>query len=237
MTDGADGFLSRWSRRKQRARTEEEAGPEPSEGARREDRNASPAETLPGEEEVGVVEKAEDDNESEAEVLARLGLPDPDTLGKGDDFSGFMQTGVPEFIKRKALRRLWRSNPTLAVLDGLNDYDDDFTGGFVPPGTLKSLYEVGKGFAAKAVEDVQDIASGRADEESGRKKSGSREIEDTGQPGGAEGLKSDAGESPRSEPQTKDSKDNMDLLSEDREGSDAETRATRRRMTFKLPEA
>ena len=236
MTDGADGFLSRWSRRKQRARTEEEAGPEPSEFAGHEDRNAPRAETMPGAEEAAVVKEVEDGNESEAEVLARLGLPDPNTLGKGDDFSGFMQAGVPEFIKRKALRRLWRSNPTLAVLDGLNDYDDDFSGGFVPPGTLKSLYEVGKGLAARAAEDVQDSAPGRADEESDREESGSRKFEDIKRTGEAEGIGADAGESPRQEPQTKDSKDNISLVAEDSEGTEAEPRATRRRMTFRLPE-
>ena len=29
-------------------------------------------------------------------------------------------------LRRLALRRLWRSDPVLANLDGLNDYDEDF---------------------------------------------------------------------------------------------------------------
>ena len=46
---------------------------------------------------------------------------DFDTLDYDSDYQRFMRAGVPEAIKRKALRKLWQSNPTLAVLDGLND--------------------------------------------------------------------------------------------------------------------
>ena len=34
---------------------------------------------------------------------------------------------MPEFIRRKALSKLWLSSPILANIDGLNDYDEDFT--------------------------------------------------------------------------------------------------------------
>ncbi len=40
---------------------------------------------------------------------------------------------------------LWRSNPTLANLDGLIDYGDDYTNAATVVPNLKTLYRVGKG--------------------------------------------------------------------------------------------
>ncbi len=61
-------------------------------------------------------------------------LPDIDSLDKDSDFTPFMADGVPEELKRLALRKLWVSDPVLANLDGLNDYDEDF-GAIVKAGT------------------------------------------------------------------------------------------------------
>lgn len=80
---------------------------------------------------------------SDEEILAKFDLPDPDTLKLGDDIKGFMSKAVPEHLRRRALRKLWRTNPVLACLDGLNDYDDDFTK--VSGETVKTAYQVGKG--------------------------------------------------------------------------------------------
>ncbi len=125
---GKDDFLSRWSRRKRSDAPEE--GPE----------TAPPPEAEP----------AVPDTRSDAEILDALGLEDPDTLGLGDDFKGYLQQAVPAHIRRRALRRLWRSNPVLAVRDGLNDYDFDESLGTVPKGGLKTAYRVGQGFANRA---------------------------------------------------------------------------------------
>jgi hypothetical protein len=86
-------------------------------------------------------------------ALAELGLPDPSTLGPGDDFAAFMRAGVPEKFKRVALRRLWRSNPVLACIDGLNDYDDDYRQQALGQ-VVKTAYQVGKGMMAH-VEEMQ----------------------------------------------------------------------------------
>jgi hypothetical protein len=88
------------------------------------------------------LEKLEDEA-----ALAELGLPDPSTLGPGDDFAAFMRAGVPERFKRMALRRLWRSNPVLACVDGLNDYDDDYRQQALGQ-VVKTAYQVGKGMMA-----------------------------------------------------------------------------------------
>jgi hypothetical protein len=95
-------------------------------------------------EEPQVAESAEDD----AAILERLGLPDPDTLKKGDDFAAFMARAVPLHLRNRALRRLWRSDPVLACVDGLNDYDDDFLTGSTGNGPIRTAYQVGKGMLA-----------------------------------------------------------------------------------------
>ncbi len=127
---GEDDFLSRWSRRKRRPEPETppQAEPEPE--------TAEPAE----------------DTRTDDEILSALGLKDPDTLVSGDDFKAYLQAAVPVHLRRRALRRLWVSNPVLAVRDGLNDYDWDETGNTVAKGTLKTAYRVGQGFAQRTQE-------------------------------------------------------------------------------------
>jgi hypothetical protein len=117
-------MFSRWSDRKRKVATEQ-----------------TEPETDAPEEQVAV----QGADETEAELLVRLKLPDPDSLGAGDDFSVFMSKRVPEFLRRRALRRLWRSNPVLANVDGLNDYDDDFRSPELTQKVLKTAYQVGKG--------------------------------------------------------------------------------------------
>ncbi len=90
---------------------------------------------------------------SEAEVLEALELPDPDTLVQGDDFSVFMAKAVPDQIRRRALRTLWRSNPVLANVDMLVDYGEDFTDSAMVVENMQTAYQVGKGML-KHVEEM-----------------------------------------------------------------------------------
>jgi len=97
---------------------------------------------------------------TDEDLLEELGLPDPDMLQPGDDFSAFMQKAVPERLRRRALRRLWTSNPVLANLDGLTEYSEDFTDAATVLPDLRTAYEVGRGMyehvrtlAAKALEE------------------------------------------------------------------------------------
>lgn len=116
-----------WSRRRAAVRAEAEAEQVALRAERAEARDAEAAER------------------SDDEILAELGLPDPDTMGQGDDFAAFLKSAVPERIRRRALRRLWRSNPVLANLDGLIDHGEDFTDkATVVPGMV-SAYQVGRG--------------------------------------------------------------------------------------------
>jgi hypothetical protein len=89
----------------------------------------------------------------DAEILAELGLPDPDEMQPGDDFSAFLKAAVPDRIRRRALRKLWLSNPVLANVDGLLDYGDDFTDGATVIENMQTAYQVGKGMM-KHVEEL-----------------------------------------------------------------------------------
>lgn len=89
----------------------------------------------------------------DADILVELNLPDPDQMKQGDDFSVFMAKAVPDRIRRRALRTLWRSNPVLANVDQLVDYGEDFTDGAMVIENLQTAYQVGKGML-KHVEEM-----------------------------------------------------------------------------------
>lgn len=131
----SDDFLSRWSQRKRGVGAAEEV-------------SDTPAQPEPAREAVP--------EESDEEILGRLGLKHPDEMGPDDDFGSFLRAAVPRHLKTLAYRRLWRSNPTLACLDGLNDYDGDFTGTGVPEGGLRTAYQVGRGLLGRIAETAEN---------------------------------------------------------------------------------
>ncbi len=98
-------------------------------------------------------------DKDDSEILAELGLPDPETLQKGDDFTGFMAAAVPEHLRKVALRTLWRSNPVLACVDGLNEYDDDYRAAMLLSEPVKTAYQVGKGMKAHIDEMARKAAA------------------------------------------------------------------------------
>lgn len=136
MKRTATGAADFWSRRKARVAAEEAAE------ARDAEARADAAQ------EAALAEK------SDAELCEELGLPDPDTLQTGDDFRAFMAKAVPERLRRRALRRLWLSNPALANLDGMVEYGEDFTDSACVIEGMQTAYQVGKGMLAH----VQEMA-------------------------------------------------------------------------------
>ncbi len=143
-------LLSSWSRRRAAVAAEEQAQARAKEDA------------AIAEQQAALAEKTDE------EILAELGLPDPATLAKGDDFKAFMAKTVPAHLRKKALRQLWRSDPVLACVDGLNDYDDDYLTQGMGQTALKTTYQVGKGLMAhlvaqerkkEASADVEEAAS------------------------------------------------------------------------------
>jgi len=123
----AGGGLDFWSRRRAAVEAEERADLEQRDRLE-EERRLQDLESRPDE-----------------DILKELNLPDPDTLGPGDDFRGFMGRAVPERIRRRALRKLWVSNPVLANLDELVDYGEDFTDAATVVENLQTAYQVGRG--------------------------------------------------------------------------------------------
>lgn len=141
----ADSRFQRWSRKKTEAREE----------AAREPEVLAEPELSPEEQELAINETL-----PEEEVLAKYDLPDPGNIELGTDVTGFMRKEIPEFLRRKALRGLWRSNPVLAVLDGLNDYDEDYTNAVTDAPGVKTLYKVGQGLIDKTKKSDDEVAEG-----------------------------------------------------------------------------
>ena len=143
MTDEPE-FLRRWSRRKQ--------------AARKPAKDAAPAKPdapqIEPDESPAVSRDPNEPSESPAAVDEAPDLPDIDSLTAESDFTPFMKPGVPEALKNRALRKLWRINPVFGRLDGLNDYDGDFTDAASVVKDLKTLYKVGRGFLPDPNEDA-----------------------------------------------------------------------------------
>ena len=125
---GDESFLNRWSRRKAEARAHE---------AQEEGRPAA------GEAPAEPAQPVEPPPEP-------LDLPDIESLSAESDFKVFMAKGVPQHLRNQALRKLWRLKPSLANLDGLVDYGEDYTRNATVPATaIRTAYRVGQGYLRK----------------------------------------------------------------------------------------
>lgn len=140
MTETDDnGMLSRWSRRKfaaRKAETDTQLA------------DKTQVSSLPP-----VAQDEETSREAaaarEAELTANRDAAeavDLENVTKATDFRIFMKEGVPAALRKKALAVLWRSNPVLANIDGLNEYDDDYTDANLVPKLFKSAWEAGRGY-------------------------------------------------------------------------------------------
>ncbi len=158
-----DGFLSRWSKRKRdvQAGVAQDEAPE----------NHDVALAVENEANLAPVDNTDAENaaETEEDIPEELAGIDIDKLDYDSDFTVFMKENVPEVLKRQALRQLWRSNPILANVDGLNDYDTDFTDAAMVMKGMQSAYQVGKGyFTAEEEPDPEaDVESASASTDAG----------------------------------------------------------------------
>ena len=80
-------------------------------------------------------------------------LPPIEELTAESDFTPFLKEGVPEELKRLALRKLWRSDPVFANLDGLVEYGEDFGAAFRNPGPVATLFRLGRGMPGPGDEE------------------------------------------------------------------------------------
>ncbi len=97
--------------------------------------------------------------QEESPPLKPEDLPPVESLTADSDFTAFLQTSVPPVLKKAALRKLWKSDPVLANVDGLNDYDENFAKMGLGK-VVKTAYHVGKGM----IKDKQEPTIVNSDE-------------------------------------------------------------------------
>ena len=123
VTESADDdpFLSRWARRKRTAR----AGGDP---------DAVAGEVSGGQAELAIpaptsadMPAVVDDNEAEASTDDPTDddMPPVESINEDTDMSGFFSPKVSQALKKAALKKFFHS-PMFNIVDGLDDYDDDF---------------------------------------------------------------------------------------------------------------
>lgn len=166
------------------------------------------------------------EHRTDAEILTELELPEPESLEQGDDFTVFMAKTVPEHIRRRALRALWRTNPILANVDQLVDYGEDFTDKANVIANLQTTYQVGKGMLAH----VQEMA--RQAEESMRADSEAPDEAAVQDDVAEDATAEDAPDTVTEPSVVADTSEDL-LLAED----EAKIIAPARRMTFRFEEA
>jgi len=118
-----EGFLSRWSRRKQEAA-------QPSSAPTQSDRDADQASNPPAADEPARIPPA---GSSETPFdLAKL--PPIESITSATDIRAFLAPGVPVELTRAALRRAWTTDPAIRDFIGLAENQWDFTAPGGAPG-------------------------------------------------------------------------------------------------------
>lgn len=136
--EGEGGFLSRWSARKSQIAKGEDVPDE------------VPALEIA---EDAVVEDEEDATLTNAELLKKYDLPDPEAVTEESGLEQFLNgKGLPGRVRQMALRRLWRLNPLFGVVDDMVEYGEDYTDAATVIEGMQTAYTVGKGYAKEVVE-------------------------------------------------------------------------------------
>jgi hypothetical protein len=143
-----EGFLSRWSRRKRREDEPKAVADAPAQPPLLAEAEADPRlhDPRPRDPETGEI--------IDEEHVSTL--PPVETLKPGDDLSGFMRKGVPEALRRQALRTMWTTDPAIRdfvspALDYAHDYNT--------PGAVVGFGPLGDDDAIKAQAMVERMFS------------------------------------------------------------------------------
>ena len=147
---GDDKFLNRWSRRTTEAKEKPVRPETPVHEAEAKGAVAARTEDRPND---------GDTEERKQEAIDLDSLPDIDSMDETSDFSVFMQDGIPDALRNRALRKLWQTDPAFNVVDGLVEYGEDFTDLTAVAESVKTAYKVGKGM----VEDEETADTEDAD--------------------------------------------------------------------------
>ena len=133
------GFLSRWSARK----TQIARGTPVSEDKFDEDGQVDAT--------GGAEESDEEKALSDAELLEKYELPNPEGINEESGLDQFFDGQTPERLKQLALRRLWRINPFFGVVDEMVEYGEDYTDAATVIDGMQTAYQAGKGYLQKAL--------------------------------------------------------------------------------------
>lgn len=182
-----ENFLERWSRRKRDGSAEDvkpDAEPIQSADTAEIDAEAELADdtTLVD----GISEDQTADGETQDEPAPWEGI-DIDSLDADSDISAFMADGVPLDVRQRALEQIWRSDPIFANLDGLNDYDDDYSKWGIVNQVVKSAWRAGKGYMSD--EEYEEVVAQNARDELKGQETAEPDSEET-----ADGAETDAEE-------------------------------------------
>ena len=137
-----ESFVRRWSRRKAAAR--EQARAAAKEPAQETDVKGIDAAPTPAEQGSAPPVEAPERHDQDPAVDLEA-LPDIESLTYESDYTVFLRKGVPAELRKRALARLWRSDPVLANLDGLVEYGEDYTKIGTVKEVVRTAYQVGRG--------------------------------------------------------------------------------------------
>src|SRR5688572_10858283 len=129
MSAGDENVFARWSRRKQAVRSGERPTPDEERAIKSTDGEVEP------------VDQPVPEMPDACEPLPRL-----EDLTAESDISVFLRKGVPEALKRAALRKMWSLDPAIRDHIGLSEYAWDFNqpgsmAGFGPLAPNESVAE------------------------------------------------------------------------------------------------
>ncbi|MBX3280824.1 MAG: DUF3306 domain-containing protein [Acidobacteria bacterium] len=113
MSGEDEGFLNRWSRRKQEA-------------AKQTAEDASTREALNAEQNAPAAASAGVATEPAEEEFDVSKLPPVESIVAGTDIRAFLSKGVPAALTQAALRRAWSADPAIRDHIGLSEYSWDF---------------------------------------------------------------------------------------------------------------
>ncbi|MFK5914509.1 MAG: DUF3306 domain-containing protein [Woeseiaceae bacterium] len=150
------GFMQRWSERKIESKNEIE--------------NKKTESELITTAQTESTKDAQDEEQQVEEYKTDADMPPIDELTEDSNFSDFLSPKVSEVLRKQALRKLFHM-PFLNVVDGLDDYAEDYTKfaslGDIIPHDMKRMLdrEKAKELKEKEEEEMRDAENLKAEEQ------------------------------------------------------------------------
>jgi len=150
MSGEDEGFLGRWSRRKQEVQEEEK-------------KQQEVAALPPEQQKISALDAEAKEEEPKFDIST---LPSIDSIVAGTDIRAFLSKGVPAALTQAALRKAWSADPAIRDYIGLSENSWDFNAldgqhGFAPlsPNTdIKQMLSEIFGDVRESAEKLEKIA-------------------------------------------------------------------------------